>query len=148
MFGGKQQGRLRPGTLPTQLIAGLGLAAELAVKEHKQRKESCLKQKKELFEALNPFKPQIIGDPQKQIQHIMAIALPDIKSEAFIHATREIIAISNGSACNSNSITPSHVLAAMELRTQLTQYIRLSIAPNHNDSFGCLKKLITECYKQ
>jgi cysteine desulfurase len=142
MFGGKQQGKLRPGTLPTQLIAGLGLAAELAVKEHKKRKENCLKQKKELLEALKPFKPQIIGDPQRQIQHIMAIALPDIKSEAFIHATREFIAISNGSACNSSSITPSHVLAAMDLSFKPKHYIRLSLGTRDSDNFGCLKKLL------
>lgn len=150
MFGGQQQGRLRSGTLPTQLIAGLGLAAELSVKEHLQRKEACLKHKQELFDSLEPFKPRIVGDPQRQIYHISGILLSEIKSEAFIHAAKNVIAVSNGSACNSKYGLHSHVLEAIDIK-EINGFIRFSCCGENNliayDLVACLSRLITLLHK-
>jgi cysteine desulfurase len=45
--------------------------------------------------------------------HVMNVAFSSLDSEALIVALKDLIAISNGSACTSSSYTPSHVLKAM-----------------------------------
>ncbi|WP_295456735.1 hypothetical protein [uncultured Thiodictyon sp.] len=41
------------------------------------------------------------------------LAVPGLDSEALMVALKDLIAISNGSACTSSSYAPSHVLKAM-----------------------------------
>jgi cysteine desulfurase len=45
--------------------------------------------------------------------HVLNVAFAGLDSEALIVAIKDLIAISNGSACTSSSYTPSHVLKAM-----------------------------------
>jgi cysteine desulfurase len=60
---------------------------------------------------------------------------------------RDIIAISNGSACTSQSLTPSHVLTAMGLpRDQVDGAVRLSWChltpdPDWNEVVSAIRKL-------
>ena len=46
----------------------------------------------------------------------MNASFPGLDSEAFIVATKELIAISNGAACSSSSYDRSHVLEAMGIK--------------------------------
>ena len=43
------------------------------------------------------------------------VALPGLDSKAVMLALKELVAISNGSACTSQNYTASHVLTAMNL---------------------------------
>ena len=43
----------------------------------------------------------------------MNVAFPGMDSEALIVGIKDLVAISNGSACTSSSYTPSHVLMEM-----------------------------------
>ena len=115
MFGGGQERKLRPGTLPVHLIVGFGLAAELAKKNHIARKKTCELFRKNALSMLEPLKPIINGIESLTVPHVLNISFPGLDNEALMVALKDIIAISNGSACTSQSYTPSHVLKAMQL---------------------------------
>ena len=58
---------------------------------------------------------------------ISSDALAGLDSEALMAAAKNLIAISNGSACTSQGYEPSHVLASMALPDkQISGAIRLS----------------------
>jgi cysteine desulfurase len=115
MFGGGQEHGLRPGTLPVQLIVGLGLAAELALEESETRQRVCADYRMQALEALSPLEPDFNGDQARVQPHVMNLSWKGLDSEALMVALKDLVAISNGSACTSQSYEPSHVLKAMRL---------------------------------
>jgi cysteine desulfurase len=126
-FGGGQERGLRPGTLPVPLIVGLGLASELALRETAERALACRSYREGVLKALEPLGPVFNGDPEQELPHVLNLSFPGLDSEALILALKDIIAISNGSACTSHSYQPSHVLKAMGLDHQIVQgAIRIS----------------------
>jgi cysteine desulfurase len=112
-FGGGQERGLRPGTLPVALIVALGAAAEIALRDHPQRQERCNAIRREAFKAFESLNPRYSGDQSKVMPHVLNVAFEGLDSEALIVALKDLMAISNGSACTSTSYTPSHVLKAM-----------------------------------
>lgn len=127
MYGGGQERGLRPGTLPVPLIAGLGLASELAAEQVESRAAACHKYRQVVVDALNPLGPVINGDPKHSLPHVLNLSFPNVDSEALMVALKDVAAISNGSACTSQSYKPSHVLQAMGLKEQRIQgAVRLS----------------------
>lgn len=115
MYGGGQERGWRPGTLPVALIAGLGKAAELAMQEHEMRQARCAQFRAVLLDGLAPLSPVINGDSARTLSHMVNIAIPGIDAEAAIEAWADLVAISHGAACTSQSYTCSHVLSAMSL---------------------------------
>lgn len=113
VYGGGQERGLRPGTLPVALIAALGTAAEIAAHDHDKRVKACRAMREKALVALLPLNPKLTGDQSLVMDHVLNIAFPGLDSEALIVAIKDLIAISNGSACTSSSYTPSHVLKAM-----------------------------------
>jgi cysteine desulfurase len=113
MFGGGQERGLRPGTVPVHLVAALGLACELAVTEREARTTACRSFGEQALAALAPLQPQFTGDPAHRVPHILNLAIPGLDAEEVIEAWSDLAAISNGSACTSQSTTCSHVLSAM-----------------------------------
>lgn len=111
--GGGQERGLRPGTLPVSLIAALGQAAETAEKEYQKRKDRCLSIRKAALDALGPLNIQITGDQKYCMPHVLNFSVNSIDSEALIVSLKDLVAISNGSACTSTSYSASHVLKAM-----------------------------------
>ena len=65
------------------------------------------------LEALAPLNPKLTGDPAHVLPHILNLSIGGIDSEALIVSLKDLVAISNGSACTSTSYTASHVLTAM-----------------------------------
>ena len=126
-FGGGQERGLRPGTLPVPLIAGLGVAAELCQKNHTDRDKANRAFRQKLFQALEGLDYQINGDKSLSIPHAVSLSFSGINSEALMLVLKGIVAISNGSACTSQSYEPSHVLKAMGLSgARIQSAIRLS----------------------
>lgn len=134
VFGGGQERGLRPGTLPVALIAALGEAAELAVRDREARRRRCTDIRAEVLAAFASLNPRYSGDAERVAPHVLNVAFPGLDSEALIVASKDLIAISNGSACTSSSYTPSHVLKAMGMSDdQANACVRISwchLTPN------------------
>jgi len=120
-YGGGQERGLRAGTLPVPLIVGLGIAAELALKEHDQREEFCRKYRNAILQALSPLNPTFNGDSGHTLPHVLNISFSGLDSEAVMLALKDVVAISNGSACTSQNYSPSHVLRAMGLQEDVVR---------------------------
>ena len=113
VFGGGQEKGLRPGTLAVPLIAGFGLASEIAQKNAAAWQKHAQNLKDELIAALNTLDAQYNGENTSPF--VLNFSVPGINSEAAMVMLKGIAAVSNGSACTSSSYTPSHVLTAMQL---------------------------------
>ena len=126
-FGGGQERGLRPGTLPVALITALGLASELAIRDHIQRRERCLAIRSEALTALGGLDVRFIGNLECSLPHILNFSVEGVDSEALMVALKDLLAVSNGSACTSQSYDVSHVLIAMRVpESVLHGAVRLS----------------------
>ena len=126
-YGGGQERGLRPGTLPVPLIVGFGTAAELALKDANIRRKRCEEIRREALAALEPVGATIHGDPTLALPHVLNFSVDGVDSEALIVALKDIVAVSNGSACTSQSYQSSHVLLAMGLpESAVAGAVRLS----------------------
>jgi len=115
MFGGGQERGLRPGTQPVSLIAGFGEAARLAHSEHDMRRTLVKELEVSVLEFVKAAGGVVNGDRGQSIPHIVNASFRGLDSEAFIVATKDLVAVSNGAACSSHSYELSHVLRAMAL---------------------------------
>ena len=106
---------MRPGTLPVALIVAFGKAAEIAVRDHAKRVKRCQQIKEQALATFAGLGGIVTGDQAKALPNTLNVSLPGLDSEAVMVALKDVVAISNGSACTSASYTPSHVLIAMDL---------------------------------
>ena len=97
------------------LIVALGKAAELALRDGGERTKRCAAIKSEALAAFAQVGGVLTGDPAKSLPSTLNVAFPGLDSEAVMLALKDLVAISNGSACTAQSYLPSHVLAAMGL---------------------------------
>ncbi|NQZ06737.1 MAG: cysteine desulfurase DndA [Algicola sp.] len=125
MFGGGQERKLRPGTLATPLIAGFGLACEIAAKNQDKWQQHALDLKESLMVALDELGAVYNGENTSPF--VLNFSIPGINSEAAMVVLKGVAAVSNGSACTSQSYTRSHVLQAMGLTdAEIDGAIRMS----------------------
>ena len=126
-YGGGQERGLRPGTLPVALIVGFGVAAELAAKDADERRARCATIRKDALLALRALGIRIHSDPDQTLPHVLNFSVAGVDSEAVMVALKDLVAVSNGSACTSQSYDPSHVLTAMGLPDEaIAGAVRLS----------------------
>ncbi|MHA8060711.1 cysteine desulfurase family protein [Aquirufa beregesia] len=113
-WGGAQERGLRAGTLPVPLIVGLAKAVEgipqlltylPQIQAKKQELENTLKKLLGERMILNSIS-------QNQIPHILNFSIQEVDWEKLFRSM-PMLALSNGSACNSKSTFPSHVLKAL-----------------------------------
>lgn len=126
-FGGGQERGLRPGTLPVALIAGLGAAAAIAKSESAERAAQCASFRTQLLEGLQPLGPILHGDQSRTLPHIVNLSIPGLDAEELMDRWEDLVAISDGAACTTQSQQCSHVLGAMALPDpQMHGAVRLS----------------------
>ena len=129
MFGGGQEHGIRPGTLPTALIAGFGEACALAEKEAAQNCAKCYEIKKQIIALLEKsgVKFLINGDQDYCVPTTLNVSFLGVSSEALMVATKQYCGVSNGSACTSSNYSHSHVLSAMNISDErIKSAIRIS----------------------
>lgn len=115
IHGGGQENGLRSGTYNVPFITGLGTACSIAQEEMEENKR-YIKQlqnflEKELLQIEGAF---INGGSAPRIYNTVNVCIPGLDTEIFIGINNDI-AVSNGSACSSALVQPSHVLLAMGL---------------------------------
>ena len=133
MYGGQQEHGLRPGTIPVALVAGLGKACELALDNYQSSLVKCFEIKQRILSLLEEsgVKYRIIGDQDFCVPSTLNICFIGVSAEALMLSTKQYCGVSNGSACNSNSYKPSHVLTAMGVpEDEIEGCIRLSWGAN------------------
>jgi len=121
IHGGGQENNFRSGTQNVPGIVALGKACELAKLEMKQNADKIKELRDYLESELLKIDGAFVnGSHTNRIYNVSNITFPGIDSDALIMAlskpidgTPNII-VSNGSACSSRSVEPSHVLRAME----------------------------------
>lgn len=117
-FGGHQEKGIRPGTINTPGVVGLGKAVELIVKNSKEDNEKIKKLRNDLIERILEFIPksQVNGDKEKRVEGNAHFSFHGVEGESMLlFLDQEGIAVSTGSACSSGSLEPSHVLMALGL---------------------------------
>lgn len=132
-FGGAQEHGLRPGTLPTALIAGMGKACEIALAEYEQNNAHCAALKEIVLQELSNsgLKYEINGNPTYCVPNTINFSIDGISSEALMLASKQYCGISNGSACNSHDYSASYVLTSMKLNPdRIESAVRISWGPN------------------
>ncbi|MAD91218.1 MAG: IscS subfamily cysteine desulfurase [Gammaproteobacteria bacterium] len=113
MFGGNQQLSVRPGTLPVDLIAGLGEAASISQQKIKDDLIHLLALKNQLIKGLKKVDGLYINGPEEGgYPGILNVGVKDVNGESLLHAL-EPLCVATGSACNSQSQEPSYVLKSI-----------------------------------
>lgn len=127
LHGGGQERGLRPGTLNTAGIAGLGVAVDL-VASLRDQEATRLAGLRELFlEELTVDFDLNSGTGPGFLPHALSLSLRGVDAQTLLPALTDV-AVSTGSACNSASQTPSHVLTAIGLSPErIRGSIRLSV---------------------
>lgn len=118
LYGGFQQGGLRPGTEPVPLIVGMHKALEIWRREADERARRMTALRDRFESALRSRVPAVIvnGAEALRLPHTSNVSFPGLDRRALAMALDlEGVACSTGSACASGSSEPSPVLLAMGL---------------------------------
>ena len=116
MFGGHQERSLRPGTENVPGVVGFGKAAELMAAKGRSEEARLLKLRERLWEGIKANVPHVKlnGHPTARLAGTLNVIFEYVEGESIILSLDEHgICASSGSACTSDALEPSHVLAAM-----------------------------------
>jgi cysteine desulfurase len=116
-YGGEQEKGLRPGTEGVHQIAGMATALEYSYTNLDVDRKHILDLKKYLISQLEEAFPAFkINGTEDGFYTVLNVRLPfseDKTAMILFHLDMKGIAVSRGSACQSGSINPSHVLVEM-----------------------------------
>jgi cysteine desulfurase len=134
LFGGGQEGGLRPGTENVPAIAAAALAVELAVREQAEFAERTRELSLSFWRQVQAVLPgaRLLGpelESTARLPNTLSIALEGIDGRVLVaRLDLEGLEVSAGSACASGSLEPSHVLLAMGCSSELARAgLRISL---------------------
>ena len=130
--GGSQDRGRRPGTENVAFAVGLARAAELAVAERAAECARLTQMREALERAILEKVPDAVihgRGAAARAPHVINVSVPGTDSESMLMALDlQGIGCSAGSACQSGSVSPSHVLSAMGVKPDLAgAAIRMSL---------------------
>lgn len=118
IYGGGQQRGMRPGTENVMGIVGMSKAQEIAIDKMNERNENISWLRDYLEDGILSEIPDVYinGSKLKRLPNNTNICFTGIRSEQLLSLLNmNGICASAGSACNSSSVEPSHVLTAIGL---------------------------------
>lgn len=140
MHGGSQERRRRGGTLNVPGIVGLAKALELCAGEMERHTAHFKKLRQRLIAGLDDKfgeRYQINGPTGTAVPHIINLAFPNTRGGLdgemlLLNLDVEGICVSNGSACTSGTVEPSHVLEGIGLEPEVANSsIRISMGKDN-----------------
>ncbi len=136
LHGGAQERKRRAGTENVPAIVGLGKAIELATAEIEESNKNLLELRERLIKGLlNISKTHLNGHPTKRLVNNVNITFEYIEGESLLLLLNaKGIFASTGSACNSSSLEPSHVLTACGVPHEIVHgSLRLSLGSMNSE---------------
>lgn len=112
LSGGGQERGLRSGTVPSNLVIGLGEAARLAKIEMSSDTERIKKLSDRLVQGMSKVDHVIRNGDPNGYPGCVNLSFAYVEGESLLMALKDI-ALSSGSACTSASLEPSYVLRAL-----------------------------------
>ena len=135
-YGGGQERRIRSGTLPTHLVAGLATALRLAVEEQPAESVRLAALRDELLTGILERVPGAVvtgaweaGDTTRRSPTNAHVLVPECEGDSLLFLLDAAgIACSTGSACHAGVPRPSHVVLALgHPEEQASGAIRLTL---------------------
>jgi cysteine desulfurase len=133
--GGPQEKKRRAGT---QNVAGIASFGEAAKALQKRDLSAIQRRREELENRVRQDIPgtHVLGSTQPRLANTSYFLFDSVRGEALLMGLDlEGFAVSSGSACNSGSILPSHVLLAMGFdKSAASSAIRVSQGPSNTSA--------------
>jgi cysteine desulfurase len=132
VHGGGHERGFRSGTLNVPGIVGLGKAAEMACQEMQSNEKAIRMMRDALEQELLAIEgAKLNGHASERLYNVCNILFEGVDADALM-MKMEGIMVSNGSACTSTEVYPSHVLKAMgKTNDQAYSSIRISLGRNN-----------------
>ena len=120
LHGGGQENNIRSGTLNVPAIVGFGAACELCKEKMAEEVNRIAALREQLYHELSKRIDRVYlnGHPTQRVPGNLNLSFEFVESQSILSGLKEI-ALSSGSACNSDSVEPSYVLRAMGVRDEL-----------------------------
>ena len=121
LFGGGQERGLRPGTLATHQIAGMGEAFRLAAQRLPAEAAHTRALRDRLWTGLQQLPGVLLnGHAQQRSGHILNVSIDGVEGESLFYGLGELC-VASGSACTSLANEASPVLRALGRSAALAQ---------------------------
>lgn len=138
LFGGGHERNLRPGTINTPGVVGLGVAAQLAQQELAGDAERHRALRERFMSRLAASSPVPLHENcarEPRLPQTISLRFEGIRSAAVLRLVSRNLAVSTGAACSTTKVEPSRVLLAQGLsRDEVAETIRLSFGRHTTQS--------------